>query len=668
MKIGTYYYPEQWPRQQWERDFDNIAAAEMRIVHLAEFAWFAMEPRAGEFHFDWLAECLEMAAKRKLDVILCTPTAAPPIWLAQEHPQTLPRDQHGTPVRFGGRRHYSPTSPEFREATSRIVTAMADRFGDHPSVIGWQIDNEYGCQFDQSAHTHEAFREWLQRRYKTIDALNKAWGNQFWNTYYTDFDQILFPPDRDPKYANPHQRLDASRFWSWAFADFNRLQARILKRKIGKRFITTNFMSFHLDCDPADMAEDLTLFAWDSYPVTGWGGPVKDQTYRLADPAGMALVHEQMASYNGRWGMLEIQPGQVNWSGYPVLLYPGVVRLWLWTAFAHGAEFVTVYRWRQPRFGIELFHHGLNEPDGVTLSPGGRQFKQTASEVKALPGELTKALAASRAAVSGTADDPAVGIVLDFTQLWYYASLPQAKRWKQDQWLSRWYASLARLGLRIRVITDVNAALDAALKLVIVPGVQMVDEQIVGRWEQYAAVGGHLVLTCRTALMDLDGQTWEGPHAAPIRKLMGASIRAYDGLPEETFGKIELGSKSYSWGVWGDLLDADGGTQVLGKYADQFYAGSAAITRRATGSGGQVTYCGVYGEQDLIDALAEDCAVAAGLKIVKLPARVHLHRFGRYRMLLNHRAEPVDVPAPAGAKFLLGSAKLEAAGVAIWEQ
>src|SRR5271154_5223034 len=119
MKIGTYYYPEQWPREQWERDFDNIAAAGMRIVHLAEFAWFSLEPKAGEFHFDWLDECLEMAAQRKLEVILCTPTAAPPVWLSLGQPETLPQDQHGTLTRFGGRRHYAPTSPQLREAATR---------------------------------------------------------------------------------------------------------------------------------------------------------------------------------------------------------------------------------------------------------------------------------------------------------------------------------------------------------------------------------------------------------------------------------------------------------------------------------------------------------------------------------------------------------------------
>src|SRR3954470_5634837 len=196
MKIGTYYYPEQWPREQWERDFDRIQSMGLQIVHMAEFAWFTLEPQPGKFDFGWLDDCMEMARKRKLDVILCTPTAAPPIWLSQQHPDILPMDRHGTRERHGGRRHYSPTSSAFRDATRRIVTAMADHFGRHESVIGWQIDNEYGGAFDQSPETHAAFQEWLRRKYGTIEQLNQAWGNQFWNQYYTAFDQILMPTDR----------------------------------------------------------------------------------------------------------------------------------------------------------------------------------------------------------------------------------------------------------------------------------------------------------------------------------------------------------------------------------------------------------------------------------------------------------------------------------------
>jgi beta-galactosidase len=660
MRIGTYYYPEQWPREQWERDFDNIQAMGLQIVHMAEFAWFDLERKPGEFRLDWLSDAVEMARKRKLDVILCTPTAAPPVWLIEQHPDVLPVDEHGTRGRFGGRRHYSPTSPALHDATRRIVTAMAERFGNHPSVIGWQIDNEYGATFDQSEHTHAAFRAWLRQKYESIEALNKAWGNPFWNQYYTDWSQVLMPPSRDPRYGNPHHHLDASRFWSRAFADFNKLQADILKPKIGKRFVTTNFMPFHLDADPMDMADDLTLSSWDAYPVSGWGSNVTGETYRMANPADLGFVHDQMASYQGRWAQMELQPGQVNWSGVPVLLYPGAVRLWIWTAFAHGAEFVTTYRFRQPRFGIELFHAGLVGPDGVTQSVGGREFAQAIDEMKRLD------LKRVPPATMETDTDNTIGLVFDHDQLWYYATLPQAKRWNQPHWLKLWYAAAARLGLKVKILHPAKPW-PAGLKLVVAPGLQMVEPAWVELMEQYASAGGHLVLTCRTALMDKTGQLWEGDTAAPILPLIGGEIEAYDGLPADTWGTVEMDGQKHRWGVWGELLYAEPTTKVLAKYADQFYAGAAAVIQRKHGQG-VVTYCGVHGEASFVDALVEDLAEQAGLKGAPLPPRVHVLKRGPYRVLLNYQDAVVHAPAPASARFVVGSRRVEPAGVAVWEE
>jgi beta-galactosidase len=289
MNIGTYYYPEQWPRDQWERDFDNIERMGLEIVHMGEFAWYQMESAEGQINLDWLSECVEMAAKRELKVILCTPTAAPPIWLVEKNPEILPTDHLGRPGRFGGRRHYNPLAPAMVLAAKRIVTAMADRFGQHPAVIGWQIDNEYGGAFDQSLLTTQVFQSWLEERYGTIEALNVAWGNQFWNTYYTDFSQIQMPYSRDPQYANPHHRLDASRFWSWAFAEFNKVQSDILKPRIGNRFITTNLMPLHADVSPDDLAPDLSLFSWDLYPV-GFVHPTGHVFYNGQGAEGRAEV------------------------------------------------------------------------------------------------------------------------------------------------------------------------------------------------------------------------------------------------------------------------------------------------------------------------------------------------------------------------------------------
>ncbi len=669
MKIGTYYYPEQWPRDQWERDFDNIAEMGMQIVHMGEFAWFDLEPSPGDFRLDWLSQCVEMATARKLAVILCTPTAAPPIWLVRDHPEILPIDDAGRVHRFGGRRHYSPTAPAMVDASRRIVTALAERFGKHPSVIGWQIDNEYCSNFfDQRPHAHEAFRRWLQTRYGDITHLNHAWGNQFWNTYYTDFDQIELPAGRDPKYGNPHQSLDACRFWSWAFAQFNKVQADILKAHFappppGQRqpFITHNFMPFHPDANPADFASDLTLMSWDSYPVSGHSREPDDDTYRLADPDHIGFNHDAMASHLDRWALMELQPGQINWSGVPVLPYPNAIRLWVWTAFAHGAEFVTTYRYRQPRFGIEMFHAGLTTTDGVTLSPGGRQFEQVADEIALLDHSRLPS-----PGIDCTADCT-VGIVFDFDQLWWFKVLPQARRWKAEGWLVSWYAALSKIGLRVRILQP-HKPWPTDLRMVIAPGLQMVDDALLVRLGEYASAGGNLVLTCRSGLMDRTGQFVEGPWGKAILPLIGGTIEAYDVMPDGSFGQVEMDSKRYIWGMWGDLLypDEAAGTRVLATYADQFYAEAAAVIYRRHGVG-SVTYCGVAGEQPLIDALVEKLAAKAGLPVRPMPKRVRILKRGPYQIALNYDDKPHEIRPPEGARFLIGTPVLEPAGVAVYE-
>jgi beta-galactosidase len=195
----------------------------------------------------------------------------------------------------------------------------------------------------------------------------------------------------------------------------------------------------------------------------------------------------------------------------------------------------------------------------------------------------------------------------------------------------------------------------------------MVGETLVDQMTKYAATGGHLALTCRTALMDRNGQLFEGPLAKPILPLIGGSIEAYDGLPDGALAQVEMDGKKYPWGVWGDLLYGEAETRTIARYADQFYAGAAAVIQNRY-QGGLVTYCGVFGEEAFTDALAERLATQSKLAVTHLPARVHLVRRGAYRILLNFTIDTVDAPAPARTRFLVGSRKVEGAGVAVWRE
>jgi beta-galactosidase len=142
--FGVDYYPEQWPETRWAVDADMMRRVGFNVVRLAEFAWSRLEPREGEFNFAWLDRAIEVLRARGMEVVLGTPTAAPPVWVMRKHPDAYRALDDGRRVTFGHRRHYCPNHPGFREQTRAIVTAMADHYRGHPAVIGWQIDNEFG--------------------------------------------------------------------------------------------------------------------------------------------------------------------------------------------------------------------------------------------------------------------------------------------------------------------------------------------------------------------------------------------------------------------------------------------------------------------------------------------------------------------------------------------
>src|SRR5579883_1655528 len=184
LTIGVYYYPEAWPEEQWARDMDNIRHLGMEFVHMGEFAWYFEEPQEGQYNFDWLEKNIDLAAKDGLKVILCTPSAAPPVWLLQKHPEVLMVDAQGRRMQFGARANADWNSSVFRDYVAKIDTELAKRFGHDPRGWGWQIDNElghYGRGFSYSEATAQRFREWLKNRYGTIEKLNQAWGGSFWS-------------------------------------------------------------------------------------------------------------------------------------------------------------------------------------------------------------------------------------------------------------------------------------------------------------------------------------------------------------------------------------------------------------------------------------------------------------------------------------------------------
>ncbi len=664
MNIGVYYYPEAWPAEQWPRDMANIRKLGLEFVHLGEFAWALMEPSEGKFDFAWLDRAIQLAADNGLKVVLCTPTPAPPVWLTEAHPEVLMVDANGRTMLHGTRQHATWSSDVYRRYVATIVNELGRRYGHDPRVWGWQLDNElshYGKEPDFSEASQRKFQAWLGKKYGTIDALNRDWGNAFWSQVYQRFDQIRLPnPQQQVAQLNPHQMLAAQRWFADEAADYLRFQTDILRQYCGhQQWITTNFMHDFAAVNPTLTGRDFDVVAWTHYPVHGNAnrGPLG---FRLGDPYVMSFAGDFMRSINGQAGIMELQPGQVNWGDVNPMPYPGAIHLWLMRIFATGSKFACTYRYREPLSGAELYHYGLVGTDGVTPTIGGEQYAQAARELAALRevahvgAPMPAAYAARRSAILYTYDNR-----------WDIDNHKQNKAWDTYGHLLKYYAALKRAGAPVDVITEDRDF--SAYAFLVAPAYQLVDRELVARWTAYAEHGGHLILSCRTGQKDRRGHLWEGPWAAPILDLIGAKIEFYDTLPAPNVAHVMAGDATYAWSTWGDVLAPAEGTRVLATYADQFYAGSVAAVTRRLGQG-TVTYIGVDSADGALEArLMRDELARDGVAPADYADGFLVDWRDGLWIATNFTDRAQSAPIAAGAKVLFGEREVPIAGVTVWQ-
>jgi beta-galactosidase len=241
--FGGDYNPEQWPEETWLEDVRLMKQAGVNSVTLGVFSWAKIEPRPGAREFGWLDRLMDLMGGNGIGVVLATPTASPPPWMGARHPETLPRGEDGSVVWYGSRQHFCPSSPVCREYAAAITEDLAARYGDHPALRMWHINNEY-CTYCWCDGTAAHFRRWLRERYPTLDALNDAWGTAFWSQRYDDWEEIL-PPRKAQYLRNPGCTLDFRRFTSDALLECYTAERDIVSARTPRLPVTTNF------CNPA---------------------------------------------------------------------------------------------------------------------------------------------------------------------------------------------------------------------------------------------------------------------------------------------------------------------------------------------------------------------------------------------------------------------------------
>ncbi len=661
MQIGVYYYPEQWPREQWERDLKNIKKLGFEFTHFAEFAWTFMEPEEGKYDFKWLDDALAIAEKQGLKVIMCTPTPTPPAWMGEKYPEIYLVDASGRRREHGNRANQSVSNEKYREFVTKIVTELGKRYGNNKNVIGWQVDNEPGAPDDFSPSAQKGFQKWLKAKYGTIEKLNAEWVASFWSIRYNNFEQIAIPNAEiyfEDK-LSPHAVLDFKRFTADSQAEYLNLQAEILRKYIDpKQWITTNYTNVVYGADPRK-TDKMDFATYTMYPVSG-RNTLGGQNFRMGHPNKISEANDYYRSINGVTGVMEMQPGQVNWASINPQLLPGTVHMWISQAFGGGCSFTCTYRYRHPLGSSEMYHDGIVGTDGVTLTTGGKEFVQSIEDMKLLRKEYNpKAVIPQEIAKRKT------GFLWSHENLWDLENQKQTEFWSTWRHRNTYTSAIKSTGAPMDFITEESDFSDYAF--IVAPAYQLVDQKLVDKWTKYVENGGNLILSCRTGQKDKNGHFFEAKWSAPIVPLIGADVEFFDMLIEDVNGTINAGNNTYKWNVWADVLNPKQGTEVLASYADQFYKGKAAAITRKLGKG-TVTYIGAESKDGNLERqMVRTVYERAKVPIEDLPKGVYVEWRDGFYVGVNYTNETINLPIPAGSKILVGKNPLEPAQAVIWK-
>ena len=482
-------------------------------------------------------------------------------------------------------------------------------------MAAWQTDNEYGCHdtvlsYSEAAKT--AFREWLAQRYQSPQALNWAWGNVFWSMEYSSFDEVGLP-NLTVTEANPSHVMAFRRFASDEVAEFNRVQTQII-RKFSAAPIAHNYMGRITEFDHFAVGADLDIASWDAYPLGFLSDRLeataehKRRFVRQGDPDFQAFHHDlYRAVGRGRWWIMEQQPGPVNWAPWNADPLPGMARLWAWEAFAHGAEAVCYFRWRQAPFAQEQMHAGLLRPD----SAPAQAFEEA--------GEVARELAAMPDVGTAQAD---VALVFDYASAWAWATQPQGRDFDYFRLAFAFYRGLRRLGLNVDILPPDVADL-SGYRLVLAPGVATLSDAFLGALQAFR---GAALIGPRS-----NAKTVEFATPVPLPpNLPGleAVVARVESLPPDVPVPLEAGGNLLHW-----REKIETGAEVVERAADGW-----PVLIRAGG----LHYLGGWPEEAVLDRMLLRLCEAQGIEVEVLPEGLRRRDTDTHRFWFNYNPFEVD--------------------------
>lgn len=635
MWYGGDYNPEQWDAEAWKEDDRMFKLAGIDVATINVFSWALSQPNEDTYDFAWLDETIERLYRNGVYICLATSTGAHPAWMARKYPDVLRVDYEGRKRKFGGRHNSCPNSPTYRKYAKIMAGKLAERYRDHPAVLIWHVSNEYGgyCYCDNCA---TAFRTWLEQRYGTLDAVNKAWNTRFWGHTFYDWEDIVVPNALSEEWAGNRTNfqgisLDYRRFQSDSLLDCYKLERDELKRITPDIPVTTNLMGFYPELDYFKWAKEMDVVSWDNYPSL-------DTPYSYT-----AMAHALMRGLKGGqpFMLMEQTPSVQNWQPYNSAKRPGVMRLWSYQAVAHGADTVMFFQLRRSIGACEKYHGAVIEHVGHEHT---RVFRECA--------ELGKELQQLGDRILDARSDAKVAIIYDWENRWGIdlSSGPTVALNYVNE-VHKYYDALHQLHIQ----TDMISVEEDFRKydVVIAPVMYMAKQGFAERVEAFVSQGGTFVTTFFSGIVNENDLVTLGGYPGELRKVMGVWAEEIDALlPGQQNQMVLRGRKgqlegTYDCGILCDVIHAEG-AEVVAEYGSDYYQGMPSVTVNSFGQG-KAWYVATSPEPQFLKDLMQTICNEHGIEpVLKAPEGVEVTKRVKegveFTFVLNHMPESKSVP------------------------
>ena len=657
------YYAEHETETDWRRDAKRMQELGLDAIRVGEFCWSRMQRSDGTLTLDWLERLVDLFGSYGIRTILCTPSATPPAWVMDRYPElpvVLPDGRRGE---FGGRRHCSLFHEGYRELAVGLARGLAERFGQHPHVAGWHLDNEVGSYstLDCSAPALAAFHRWLAETYGTVAELNRRWGLIFWNQEVERFDQVPAPTEMMTT-RSPQAILAYNRFCRSGMAEFLLAQARAIRPLIGaSQWVVAS-------CHENVQHE---LFARQRAEGREWVDYVELNNYPelLPQPGQSAMRLDRQRCLDRPRPFLTLEQQVGNGHTTSGGLDGRVRRFWAWETLARGGRAVGWFHWVRFQSGCEWRLSSIVERDRRPRQ-AFRELQAVIAEARRVEHILCGSTILADAQIYFEPDSVAARDRASEGRFWMEIQLPDGWHERFPMWEKEVrravYQPLTALGLTVDFVQP-HDEWDPALPLFL-PDMDLVDESHVARLTAFLEQGGTVVAFPGIGERDRDGKQGDRPSPGLLGPLFGISQDDVVPLPagigavyDPAMGRL-TGEQDYAVDISGhlsiggvsvalDLRHAEiplpEDAEVLARYADGFAAGRPAVTQRRVGPGRAIYLGAVPASPEDAIALYQGLGIGLPSALAACPGvRLRATDGRTYRFHLNGGPSPCDLGSP----------------------